>query len=153
MKSMYVRNTQPGPTVFDEGGYEVIWQGKGDPTGEDVQVVPEEMAESFAFQRSLHRGIFEVLESSPETQELLDKAKEVWQRRQAQRQGTTLADVQEPAHEAVPMENPTQAAKENGQALNAHVMAETGVDTSNQDKQSAIQTAMPVKMMPRGSIM
>lgn len=149
MKTMYVRNTQPGPTVFDEGEYEIQWAGKGDPAGEDMQVVPEELVESYTFQRCLNLGVFAVEESSEDAAETLAKAKEIWDRRNAQKRATTLNDLQAPQHEAVPMENPTAASNS---ALAGHVSQETGVNTSNDEKHSAIHTEMPVKMMPRGAM-
>jgi len=61
-----VRNTEKGPTVFSDISKNIAieWQGAGDPNGEDVQHVPDEVIENVNFLKSLRRGIFVVEEAS-----------------------------------------------------------------------------------------
>jgi hypothetical protein len=70
-----VRNTEKGPTVFSDPAKNIAieWQGAGDPNGEDVQHVPDEVTDNVNFLKSLQRGIFVVEEASPEMQARLDK--------------------------------------------------------------------------------
>jgi hypothetical protein len=79
------RNTQPGPTVYSDGGQKdavVEWKGAGDLMGEDSQPVPDAVVNSVQFQRAVARGIF-VIESAPErVQEVLQLHKQQWQQRQ-----------------------------------------------------------------------
>lgn len=59
------RNMMSGPTViaYDaQRHYEVIFAGKGDPDGEDIQAIPEALMRSIAFQRALRQGVLSVTE-------------------------------------------------------------------------------------------
>ena len=58
-----VRNTKTGPSVFSipEEKVEIVWGGAGDPTGEDVQEVPDAVASKTAFRKAVQRGIFVVV--------------------------------------------------------------------------------------------
>jgi hypothetical protein len=58
------RNMMSGPTVIasdPKQTHEVIFQGKDDPNGEDVQPIPEEMKRSPAFARAIRQGILQVV--------------------------------------------------------------------------------------------
>lgn len=150
MKTMYVRNTQPGPTVFDEPGSDsqaIIWQGAGDPSGEDMQIVPEEMVESYGFQRCLALGVFVVEESSEEAREMLDKGREMWARKLARQNDPQLREFQGPKEDVVPLE---VTSTPQGTRLSGSLSVETGVSTANPEKAEAIKTSMPIRMMPRG---
>lgn len=70
-----VRNTEKGPAVFSDISKNIAieWQGAGDPNGEDVQHVPDEVIENVNFLKSLHRGIFVVEQASEEMKAHLDK--------------------------------------------------------------------------------
>lgn len=57
-----VRNTSTGPTVFSNGEkIHIEWKGAGDPGGEDVQYVDDDIATGPQFQRMIHKGIFTVV--------------------------------------------------------------------------------------------
>lgn len=80
-----VRNTEGGPSVFSDTSKNIAieWQGAGDPNGEDVQNVPDEVVDNVNFLKALQRGIFVVEEASPEMQERLDKQVAAYQQRRA----------------------------------------------------------------------
>lgn len=80
-----VRNREDGPAVFSDpaNNIAVEWQGAGDPSGEDVQHVPDVLLEYPNFIKALNRGIFEVVEASPEVQERLDRQVAAYQSRRA----------------------------------------------------------------------
>lgn len=58
-----IHNRKPGPTVFTHPitNDVVQWEGNGDPTGGDVQHVPEDYIGLPAFQNCLNKGVFERL--------------------------------------------------------------------------------------------
>lgn len=78
-----VRNSENGPTVFTDSSTntQVEWQGAGDPSGEDVQQVPDVLVENVAFLKAVQRGIFVIEEASDATRESLAKQTASWQRR------------------------------------------------------------------------
>ena len=58
-----VRNTKGGPTVHSipEEKIEIVWAGAGDPNGEDVQEVPDDVASRVAFRKAIQSGTFVVV--------------------------------------------------------------------------------------------
>lgn len=65
VSSVMVQNQMPGPTVIAadvKRSYEMIFAGKGDPQGEDVQEVPEELLRTKAFRDALRKGVLAVIE-------------------------------------------------------------------------------------------
>ena len=69
--AVYVQNNMTGPTVMqpDPKGTDVVeWAGKGDPYGEDIQIVPASILAAPAFARALSRGVLTIMEddSDPE---------------------------------------------------------------------------------------
>lgn len=59
------QNQMTGPTVIAadaKRNYEIIFQGKGHPDGEDVQAIPEYLLRTPQFQKALRQGIFKVIE-------------------------------------------------------------------------------------------
>lgn len=63
--SVMVQNKMSGPTVIAadaKRNYEMIFAGKGDPQGEDVQEVPEELLRTKQFRDALRKGVLEVVE-------------------------------------------------------------------------------------------
>lgn len=80
-----VRNNEKGPSVFSDPTRDIAieWQGSGDPNGEDVQHVPNELVENVSFLRALQRGIFTVVEADPDIQDRLDKQVKAYQQRRA----------------------------------------------------------------------
>jgi hypothetical protein len=77
-----VRNTQPGPTVISsdpKGTHFVEWAGSGDPSGGDIQPVPEEIVNTPQFEKAKRRGIFVLVEDgSDEATVALDKQVSAW---------------------------------------------------------------------------
>jgi hypothetical protein len=57
-----VRNLQSGPTVFTDKQTSTVleWAGAGDPKGEDVRQVPDEVLRHPNFVQSVRKGVFEV---------------------------------------------------------------------------------------------
>jgi hypothetical protein len=65
VSSVMVQNQMPGPTVIAadvKRSYEMIFAGKGDPQGEDVQEVPEELLRTKQFRDALRKGVLAVIE-------------------------------------------------------------------------------------------
>lgn len=63
MTAVLARNTQPGPLVLQptEGSNEyVVWQGAGDPDGQDVQLVSAEAVATVPFQRAVARQLLTI---------------------------------------------------------------------------------------------
>jgi len=64
MTAVLTRNTQPGPLVLQpaDGNYNdyVVWQGAGDPDGQDVQLVSAEAVQTVPFQRAVARQLLVV---------------------------------------------------------------------------------------------
>ena len=63
--SVMVRNMMPGPTVIAadaKRSYELTFAGRDDPSGDDVQEIPEELLRTKAFRDGLRKKIFEVVE-------------------------------------------------------------------------------------------
>lgn len=93
-----VRNTEAGPTVFTDTNTntQVEWQGADDPSGEDVQQVPDALIENVAFLRAVNRGILVVEEASDATREALARQTESWQarRKRAEDASTDAMDEQ-----------------------------------------------------------
>jgi len=61
------QNQMSGPTVIAadaKRNYEVVFQGKGDPNGEDVQPIPEALLNTIAFRRAISRGVLAVIEGA-----------------------------------------------------------------------------------------
>lgn len=79
-----VRNTEPGPSVFTDPvtKIQVEWQGRGDPGGEDIQQVPDDLVQNVSFLKAINRGVFEVVEASDETKEALARQSSTWRERQ-----------------------------------------------------------------------
>ena len=61
---LLVRNNEPNATIYARDGIVIRWGVAGDPNGEDVQRVPDSLAEDVDFLRSLDRGILSIDEST-----------------------------------------------------------------------------------------
>jgi hypothetical protein len=71
------KNEMAGPTVIAadiKGGYEVRFEGKGDPSGNDIQRIPPEVVATVQFSNALGKGILSVVEG--EDNEVVVKALE-----------------------------------------------------------------------------
>lgn len=86
--TVVARNLTDGVTVLSsdiKGTHTVEWGALGDPDGNDVQYIPEEIQKSVAFQKALARGVIAIIgdESDPEVTESLMRQVTAYQRRQA----------------------------------------------------------------------
>lgn len=96
---VYVQNNQDGPTVMSsdpKGTIQVEWAGKGDPTGNDIQPVPEEMLSLPQFTRAITRGVLSLLEDSsdPVAVEAIKKQTESWKARQSNAAAAATAPIE-----------------------------------------------------------
>jgi hypothetical protein len=83
---LLVRNLQAGPTVFSDKTSDtaIEWAGRGDPSGDDIQQVPEALLkDNISFLRSIRRGVLEIVEPDEETRALLDRQVDSWKAREA----------------------------------------------------------------------
>lgn len=99
--SVVARNNMDGVTVLAsdvKGSHSVEWGAKGDPAGDDIQFVPEEVVTSVAFRRALARGVVALVdeESDPEVAEALGKQVEAFKRRQEGAQEDASATIDRP---------------------------------------------------------
>jgi hypothetical protein len=63
--SVMVQNMMSGPTVIAadaKRSYEITFAGRDDPSGDDVQEIPEELLRTKQFRDALRKGIFAVIE-------------------------------------------------------------------------------------------
>lgn len=59
------QNQMSGPTVIAADAhrnYEIIFQGRGHPDGEDVQAIPEYLMHTIQFKNAIRKGILKVIE-------------------------------------------------------------------------------------------
>lgn len=87
---LFVKNNEPGPAVFTTDAARsdghVIWQGAGDPNGQDVQVVPKTLLSNVQFQRGLQLGIFELVQDPALGEAALAAQQAAWVNEQGRRQ-------------------------------------------------------------------
>lgn len=65
--SVMCQNQMAGPTVIAgdaKRNYEVVFQGKNDPDGNDVQPIPDALLRTIQFQRAISRGVIRVIEGA-----------------------------------------------------------------------------------------
>lgn len=95
-----VRNTEAGPTVFTDAhtNTQVEWQGANDPSGEDVQQVPDALIDNVNFLRAVNRGILVVEEASPAVMEALQRQTTSWQARRREAKEASAATIDEQAN-------------------------------------------------------
>jgi hypothetical protein len=65
--SVMCQNQMSGRTVIAadaKRNYEVVWEGKGDPDGNDVQPIPDALLRTIQFQRAISRGVIKVIEGA-----------------------------------------------------------------------------------------
>lgn len=96
-----VRNTQPGPTVISsdpKGTHFVEWAGAGDPSGGDIQPVPEEIVNTPQFEKAKRRGIFVLVEDgSLEASEALNKQVAAWNDSNSVKEDVIKASIEDAA--------------------------------------------------------
>jgi hypothetical protein len=83
------QNQMSGPTVIAadaKRNYEVVFQGKDHPDGEDVQPIPEALLRTIQFQRALSRGVLKVIEGEnhPVVQQALARQTDAFAKRMQQ---------------------------------------------------------------------
>ena len=91
-----VKNKKKGPTTFSDltSNVAIEWQGAGHPHGEDHQYVPDEIAvHNVHFLKAVQRGIFEVVESSPEAKEKIAAQVSAYEQRQKVAHEEILATI------------------------------------------------------------
>lgn len=91
--TIMVQNMMEGLTVIAadaKRNYEIIFQGRDDPNGEDIQEIPEGLLNTPQFLRALRQGIFEVKEGAdhPAVVKALARQSDAFKRRM---QADTLA--------------------------------------------------------------
>lgn len=81
-----------------KGTHSVEWAANGDPSGDDVQYIPEAVLESVAFKRALARGVVELMEdeSDPEVVRALSLQVDAFRRRQAGAREDVQATIDRP---------------------------------------------------------
>lgn len=99
--TIVARNRMDSITVLAsdiKGTHSVEWAAAGDPSGDDIQYIPEPVMESVAFKKALARGVVELIEdaSDPEVVEALDKQVAAFKRRQAGAQEDVQATIERP---------------------------------------------------------
>jgi hypothetical protein len=145
--TMFVRNTQPGPTVYDEDGFVLRWEGAGDSGGGDVLPVPSSLADDYNFQRCLHLGIFQVIEANDETNALIEKNRAAWNRQMFRQQSLGQLPFEEGS---VPQEFVQPKAQVGPGELRKTLPTEVGV-TTEEDRATPKIKDSRVVMGPRGS--
>ena len=64
-RTVLARNKMSGPTVLADSpkeNYQVIFAGAGDPSGGDVQPIPDELVRVPAFARNIALGVIEIVD-------------------------------------------------------------------------------------------
>lgn len=97
--TVMARNLMGGPTVLStdpRSTHEVIWEGRGDPGGGDVQYIPEEMLKVPAFARALHRGVIELVnpEDNPEAVRALQRQVDMFRSQQERVRDDAMASIE-----------------------------------------------------------
>lgn len=82
------RNAMDGPTVIAvdaKRNYEIIFAGKDDPQGEDVQVIPEILVRTPQFARAIRQGVLIVEEGEdhPVVQKALTRQSDAFRKKMA----------------------------------------------------------------------
>lgn len=97
---VWVRNTQPGPTVFTDNmsKVQIEWAGAGDPSGNDVQQVPGGVVGHVQFMRHVQKGIFTIEGASPEVEAIIARQTGAYRQRQADSEAAIKATIVEETH-------------------------------------------------------
>jgi hypothetical protein len=95
-----VRNLEAGRAVFSDPTRNIAleWSGAGDVDGNDIQQVPDELAENVNFLRAVQKGIFAVEEAPEAIKAALDKQTTSWRRKAEQDREATAAAIDPEAH-------------------------------------------------------
>ena len=95
------RNMMSGPTTIAADArrnYEILFQGRGHPDGEDVQPIPEALLRTPQFARALRQGIFEVVEGDdhPVVVAAMAKQTDAFRRRNASQETAARESLEAP---------------------------------------------------------
>lgn len=79
---VYIQNNLSGPTVFTADATRsdghIVWQGKGDVNGEDIQVVPKVLLNNVQLQASLRKSIFAIVQDPMAREAALTAQQQAW---------------------------------------------------------------------------
>jgi hypothetical protein len=100
------QNQMAGPTVIAgdaKRNYEVVFGGKGDPDGNDVQPIPEALLRTIAFQRAISRGVLLVIEGDdhPVVQQALARANDSFAKRMKAQDTASREVLDSPAQDDI----------------------------------------------------
>lgn len=94
-----IRNTQPGPTVLTWGTGNndyLMWEGAGDPNGNDILEVSDDVLAMPQMKKNMKRGIFEVVESQEEIDAAETAQREHWDKTRQGAQSSTQTILDKP---------------------------------------------------------
>lgn len=102
MTPVVCQNQMPGPTVIAadiKGSYEVTFDGKGDPSGGDVQRIPPEIVATVQFTNAIAKGILKVIEGEDNeaVQAALQKQTDAFWNRAKTERDEAMASLDQPA--------------------------------------------------------
>jgi hypothetical protein len=108
--SVMCHNQMSGRTVIAADArrnYEVIFEGKNDPDGNDVQPIPESLLRTIQFQRAISRGILKVIEGAdhPVVQQALSRQSESFAKRMAAQDMAAREVIDAPAENDIMVVN------------------------------------------------
>lgn len=91
------QNMLGGPLVLasdQKGTFSVEWQGMGDPNGEDVQFIPDEVAKCPAYKKALRRGLLRRVQLDDEgVTQAFDRQQSAWEARTTEGDKVALATI------------------------------------------------------------
>ena len=104
------QNQMAGPTVIAgdaKRNYEVVFAGKGDPDGNDVQPIPEALLNTIQFRRALSRGILVAIEGDdhPVVRQALTRASDAFARRMKAAETANREVLDSPAQDDIVVVN------------------------------------------------
>jgi hypothetical protein len=104
------QNQMAGPTIIAadaKRNYEVVFGGKGDPDGNDVQPIPEALLRTIQFQRAISRGVLVVIEGAdhPVVQQALARQSDAFAKRMKAQQVADREVLDAPADNEITVLN------------------------------------------------
>lgn len=101
--SVVARNKMDGITVLSsdvKGSHSVEWGAFGDPAGNDIQFIPQEIVESVAFRRAIARDVLELIEdeSDPDVISALSRQVDAFKRRQRGAEEEVAVTIEKPTN-------------------------------------------------------
>jgi hypothetical protein len=144
-QTVFVRNTQSGPTVYDDDGLRLVWQGAGDPNHEDIQPIPAEALDSYNFQRALYLGVLKIEDADEKTRRAATAHRKSWEKQM----GVRAQGLEGLQADAEPGSCPREPITGPGH-LPQTVEIELGVRTKG-GTATAERERIPVVVSPRGS--